>query len=133
MLFEPNILCSKRSHVDHTEEIRFPRFNLDGQILGIVEKCCLGDRLCARWIGDIDETRQEGLHTLMVPVGKSQNDFLIIKVLERVVVVMDDEGSTDTIRILTALMAVVPVRARLVNLSSSAYAVECLKTYRNPQ
>ena len=59
----------------------------------------------------------------MVPVGESQDDFLIVQVLDWAVVIMDNKGPTDTIWVLTTLMAVIPVRAWLVDLCSSVFAV----------
>lgn len=51
----------------------------------------------------------------MVPVGESDGDFLIVLTSIRVLGIMNDKLTPETIWILAAIVTVVPVRAGLVD------------------
>jgi hypothetical protein len=116
MPLKPHILRSESAHIDHTDEIRLARLNLDSQVLRVVDQSGLWDRFSPRWVRDANEALEQLLHPVMVPVGESQNNLLIVQILVRVFRIMHDQRATETIWILASLVAVVPVCSWLVDL-----------------
>jgi hypothetical protein len=67
----------------------------------------------------------------MIPIGKRYNDFFVIEVFVWVFGIMYDKRTSKTIWILTALMGVIPIRARLADLFLSKFATYFTQTLRN--
>jgi hypothetical protein len=116
MVFEPNVLRSESAHIDHPEEICFSRLYADSQILGIVQQCCLRYGFCARRIGDVDEFCEKVVHKIMIPIRKRYDNFFVVEIFVWIFRIMYNKRTSNTIWILAALMAVIPICARLVDL-----------------
>ena len=116
MPLKPDILRCKRTHVDQPEHICFAGLDLDSQVLRVVDKSSLRHRLGTGWIRDADEALEKILHEIVVPVREGEHDFLVVEILVRVLWIVHNEGATQAIWVLAAFMAMVPVRARLVDL-----------------
>lgn len=114
MPFEPDVLASKSTNVDHLEEIRLPGLDWHGQVLRVVEKHGLGNRFGAPWVRAVDELRKPHLHLLMVPIRDREREALVIFV--RKVRIRDDERCSKTVWVLPLVVGVVPVGARLRDL-----------------
>jgi hypothetical protein len=67
----------------------------------------------------------------MIPIGKRYNDFFVIEIFVWVFGIMYDKRTSKTIWILTALMGVIPIRARLADLFLSEFATNFTQTLRN--
>jgi hypothetical protein len=62
------------------------------------------------------------VHEIVIPIRKRYNDFFVVEIFIRVFRVVHDKRTSKTIWILAALMAVVPICARLVDLFRSEVA-----------
>lgn len=116
MALEPEVLTSKGTHVDGSEQVGC--FGLDGQgvVHGLVHEGVLRNGLGTGRVGLGHELGNEGLHLLVIPVREGEDELLIVVILEGELLVMDNEGSAQTVGVLSAGVRVVPVGSRLVNL-----------------
>jgi len=116
MVLKPDPLASKGSDIHHTEEICLSRFDLDLEVLGLVEQCGIGNRLGTGRVKARHELGNKVGHLVVVPVGDREDVLLIVHALERAVWIRDDERRAEPVRILAPEMGVIPVGAWLINL-----------------
>jgi hypothetical protein len=67
----------------------------------------------------------------MIPIRKRYNDFFVVEIFVWVFGIMYDKRTSKTIWILTALMGVIPICARLADLFLSEFAANFTQTLRN--
>lgn len=113
---EPDVLPGKGANVDHAEEIRLSRLQRDTQVLRVVQQGRVGHRLGAGRVGLAHEAGQQAVHLVVVPVGHSHDDLLVVHVLEGRLRVVDDEGPSQAVGVLAMDVGMVPVGAGLVDL-----------------
>ena len=116
MFFKPEVLCCKGSHVDDTEHISFTRLHSNCKILSIIHERSVWDGFSACRVGVADEEVEKSGHLVMVPVGKRKHNLFIVLVLVGRIRIVYDQWATQTIRILTLDMGMIPICTRLVNL-----------------
>jgi len=121
MTLKPDVLSSKCSDIHHTEEISLSRLDINGDILCVIEKHCLWDGFSTSRIGFVDEGRNDVLHLFIVPVGDRQDDLFVSLILVWRFRVMDNEGCSKTIWVLSLVVRMVPVGPRLSNLVSGKF------------
>ncbi len=119
MLVEMDEVSRERRHADDPDQVSLPRFEVEFDILGIVEEGCIRSWHPARLIFRVGEVsfNLRG-HLLVVPVGHGEDDFFVVLVFVRRSRIMNDEGSSKAIRILAPVMCMIPVRAGLIDLHS---------------
>lgn len=115
--FEPDVLGSKGTHVDHAEEVRLPRLHWHLEVPRVVEESIVGDGFGATRISLVDESGQEIGHLAMVPIRDGQDKLFVVLILEGVIWVVDNDRSPEAIGVLPPNMTMIPVGARLVDLS----------------
>lgn len=113
---DPEVLTGKSTHIGEVNQISFPGFHWRLQVSSVVHQCTVRHRLGAGGVGHADELFQKIWQQIMIPVGESQNQLLIILTQVRVIRVRDGESLAQTIRILATGMAVVPVGTSLIDL-----------------
>lgn len=114
--FEPEVLSSESTNVDYSEHVCLAGLNRDRKVLSVVHQSSLRNRLGTSWIGLIEEFWNPDLHLVMIPVRQRDDNLLINLVGVWEVGIGDDKGSAKTVRILTLIMGMIPIRSRLVNL-----------------
>lgn len=112
----PEILSSKSTKIDQSQEIRLAGLHWNLEVLRLIHESSLRNRLSTSRVSLAKELGEQGLHLIMVPVGKRHDNLLIVFPLERRLWVVNDEISSKTIRILTLGMRVIPVGSSLSNL-----------------
>lgn len=80
-------------------------------------------RFCTCRIANAQELSDELVHLLMIMVRQSQHQLLIEEVSVRILWIVDDERSSETIRILSIDMRVVPVCPSLGDLGGGQLCV----------
>lgn len=116
---EPQVLTGKGTNVDDADVIRLSRLHRDGHVLRVIDEACVRDRLCASRVGLAQKSRNEGLYLVMIPVGKSEDDFLVHLFFVREPGIMNNERPAKAVGILAVIVGVIPIRPGLVHLGRS--------------
>ena len=72
--------------------------------------------LRASRVGHADKPLDQRWHLLVIPVGERQDQLLVVLVCIRVLGIVDDERTPESVWILPAIVRMVPVRAWLSDL-----------------
>lgn len=115
VVFYVDVLGDEGADVDETEEVGFSCFHGDFGVEGVVEEEGVRDGLSAGGVVDGDEGRGDGLGQFVVPVCHGDGEVLVVLVGEVGGVVVHDEGLAVAIWVAVVGVAVVPVRAVLVD------------------
>lgn len=116
MTLEPEVLAGKGTHVDGSEQVRRVGLDRQGVVGGLVHEGVLRNGLSTGGIGFGHELGNESMHLLVIPVGKSKDELLVILILVGKLLIVDNEGTAQAVGVLSAGVRVVPVGSGLVNL-----------------
>lgn len=105
MLVELNDMSREGRHADYPDQVSLPRFDVQFDILGIVDEGCIRDWFSALLIFRVGEVMfdQRG-HLLVVPVGQGEDDLFAILIFVRRGRILYNESPTKAIRVLAPVV-----------------------------
>lgn len=115
--FNPEIVASKSADITDAEEVGLARLDSEGKILGVVHERRIRHRLRTSRVGVAVERCHQTRHLIMVPIGQSKRNLLVVLPQIWIFRISDDKLSAQSVGILASgAVRMVPISARLLNL-----------------